>query len=59
MARIFRCGFKYASIETGKYLACVTVEGKVKVVHARECKTVSDCLTKLEQIYNGKWKWIA
>lgn len=59
MPRVFRCGLKYASIETGRSLSYVCIEGEGHITQARNTRTVNDCLELLRKTAGGKWRWIA
>ena len=59
MSRVFRCGFKYASIETGRALSYVCIEGEGHITDAKNTRTVQDCLRVLHEQAGGEWRWIA
>ena len=59
MSRVFRCGLKYASIETGRALSYVCIEGEGHITDARNTKTPLDCVKLLHSLAGGEWRWIA
>ena len=65
MARLFRCGnpvigYRYAQLEVGEYLACLTIDGDLEHCHITDRRAVSTafkCIQVLNKYYPGKTSW--
>lgn len=65
MARLFRCGnpiigYRYAQLEVGEYLACITVDGDLEHCHITDRRTVSTaykCIQVLNKEYPSSCPW--
>lgn len=65
MARLFRCGnpiigYRYAQLEVGEHLACITVDGDLEHCHITDRRAVSTaykCIQVLNKEYPSRTSW--
>lgn len=56
---VFRSGSKYATVEQGRTLAYICIEGTEEHITRRyETENVLACLTTLAKLTNRTWRWV-